>query len=219
LRRAHARRGAAAALAGAALLSAACASSFPAPGPRLAADLTGAASRGPQDAPVTLVEFADFRCPYCRQMASVLRELSAAYPTQVRIVFKHMPIVAQDSGRAAVAAEAAGRQGRFWAMHDALFALQGRALTEPLMLQQAQALGLDVARFAADLRDPALLARVRADAAEAQRLGLSATPSLLVNGRLFTGAQTLSTLRTAVDAELAAPASAGGSAAGARSEP
>lgn len=203
MRRAHARRGAAAALAGAALLSA-CASSSPAPGPRLAADLTGAASRGPQDAPVTVVEFADFRCPYCRQMVPVLGELSAAYPSQVRIVFKHMPIVAEDSGRAAIAAEAAGRQGHFWAMHDALFALQGRALTEPLMLQQAQALGLDVARFAADLRDPALLARVRADAAEAQRLGLSATPSLLVNGRLFTGAQELSTLRAAVDAELAA---------------
>ena len=116
-----------------------------------------------------------------------LRRLLAEYPEQVRLAFVHMPVVERDSGPAAVAAEAARRQGAFWGMHDALFALQGSPLRETDLRAAARELGLDVERFSADLRDRALLERVRADLAVVDRLGIEATPALLVNGLLYVG--------------------------------
>jgi len=137
---------------------------------------------------VTLFEFSDFRCPYCRRVQPALEKLLARHPDDVRLVFKHFPVVSPDSGRAAIAAVAAGWQGRFWEMHDALFALQGRPLSEQAVLAIAADLGLDVERYRADLRDPAAKALVEADARTGRNLGLRGTPAFLIDGRLLGGA-------------------------------
>ena len=158
--------------------------------------------RGPIAAPVTLVEFSDFRCPYCRRMAPTLAKLRERFPTELRLVFKHFPVVAPDSGRAAVAALVAGWQGRFWEMHDALFELQGHPLREPDLLAIASGLDMDVARYRRDLRSPSALAQVQADAALARRLGLRGTPAFFVNGRKLFGVQSYAALERAVEQEL-----------------
>jgi protein-disulfide isomerase len=128
----------------------------------------------------------------------------AAYPQQVALAYVHMPVVAPDSGRAAVAAEAARRQGEFWGMHDALFARTGAPLDEDDLRMVAHTLGLDADQFSADLRDPALLEHVRRDLASAEALGVEGTPTLLVNGRLLPGFQPFHVLRRIVEEELRA---------------
>jgi protein-disulfide isomerase len=164
---------------------------------------TGGPARGPADAPVTIVEFADFRCPHCRSMEPVLERVLAAYPDQVRLVFAHLPVVSEESGRAAVAAVAAGNQGAFWEMHDFLFQLQRQPLDEELLREKARQLGLDADRFSLDLRSPESLAVVEADVAAANRLGLRATPTFIVNGQLVEGTRSFETFRQLIESELA----------------
>jgi protein-disulfide isomerase len=149
------------------------------------------------------VEFADFRCRYCRAAGPVLERIHAAYPREVRIVFKHLPVVSEASGRAAIAALAAQRQGRFWEMHDVLFEHQDQPLTEPLLRREAGALGLDLERFSADLRSEQLVAVVNADLSEADRLGIQGTPAFFVNGRPLAGWQSFEALRSVIEEELA----------------
>lgn len=171
-------------------------------GPRVEIEVGDAPVRGPRDAPVTLIEFSDFRCPYCRRMEPILAKLLRHYPTELRLVFLYFPVVSPDSGRAAVAAEVAGWQGRFWEMHDALFALQGRPLREADLLDVAGQLGMDVERYRQDLRSPEALARVRADADRARQLGLRGTPAFFVNGRPLVGVQDYDALERIVADEL-----------------
>lgn len=159
-------------------------------------------ARGPDDAPVTIVEFADFRCIYCRKMLPVLQRVLAAYPNDVRLVFLHLPVVSDDSGRAAVAAVAAGRQGAFWPMHDFLFQLQGQPLDEEVLREGARELGLDPERFSRDLRSPEALAVVEQDVAAATRLGVRATPTFFVNGRMLEGTRSFDSLRQLIEEEL-----------------
>lgn len=159
-------------------------------------------SRGPADAPVTIVEFADFRCPHCRTMLPVLDRVLAAYPNDVRLVFVHMPVVSAESGRAAVAAVAAERQGAFWEMHDFLFELQRQPLEEELLRGVVLRLGLDADRFSLDLRSEASVLEVEADLAAAEQLGVRATPAYLVNGRLLEGTQPFEVFRQLIEAEL-----------------
>ena len=170
---------------------------------RIDVDISQAPTRGPADAPVLLVEFADFRCHYCKKAAPVLERILKAYPNDVRLAFIHLPFVSPDSGRAAVAAEAAREQQQFWAMHDALYALQGRPLREEDLRSTAAAMGLEVDRFSEDLRRPALLARVQADRDTARELGIQATPAFAVNGRLLVGAVPFEVLAAEIDSELA----------------
>jgi len=208
-------RRAAACLALAAML--ACA---PAPGPRVTprpdagataagaervADipLAGSPSRGPADAPVVLVEFADFYCPVCRETAPAVERLLAAYPREVRHVFKHLPFVRPGASlRAALAGVAAHRQGRFWALHDVLLALPHEPLTWELLAPHVARLSLDAERFRADLADPETEARVAADVALAERLGVAGTPTFFANGHRVVGGQTFESLRAVVEAEL-----------------
>lgn len=191
-----------------ALGAAACAggTTRPAPRPRVFDEAeipSGGPARGPAGAPVTIVEFADFRCPHCRSMLPVLERVLAAYPDDVRLVFAHLPVVSEESGRAAVAAVAAGNQGAFWEMHDFLFQLQRQPLDEELLREKARQLGLDADRFSLDLRSPESLAVVEADLAEANRLGLRATPTFFVNGQLLEGTRSFETFRQLIEAELA----------------
>jgi protein-disulfide isomerase len=177
----------------------------------LSAKIPGArmpATYGPDDgikgakAPlVTIVEFSDFQCPFCGQTAAVLEEVAAAYPDDVRLVFKHFPLkMHPDAAEGAKAAVAASRQDRFWAMHDRLFADRTAMKAEDLKTH-AEALGLDADKFAADLADPAVAAKVEADQAQGRALGVQGTPTLFVNGVRIGGAPKPDVLRELVDAE------------------
>ncbi len=138
--------------------------------------------RGPHDAPVVLL-YADFSCPRC---AVAWARLRAA---EVRVVFRHFALQAKHPRAVplAIAAEAAGRQGAFWELHDRLYADQGRQ-DDPHLWEHVRALGLDLGRFEADRRDPGLAQRVGADVRDALRGGVTATPSLFLAGTLHAGA-------------------------------
>lgn len=149
--------------------------------------LESAPSLGPEDAPVTIVEFSDFECPFCRQAAGYLKELKERYGDKLRLVFKDYPL---DSAcnphierqthalacQAASIARCAGESGRFWEAHDAIFALP--RLTEESLGALPSALGLGACE-----NPDEILARIQADIEEGRRLGVSATPTLFVNGR------------------------------------
>jgi Na+/H+ antiporter NhaA len=154
--------------------------------------------RGPTDAPVTLVEYADFECPYCGRAEPIIRELLADFG-DVRYVWRHLPLVDvhPHAQLAAEAAEAAARQGAFWAMHDLLLAHQGDLLTSNLV-DYAQQLSIDVGRFTADLRRHAGADRVAQDVDSADLSGVSGTPTFFLNGRRHHGAYDIETLSNAV---------------------
>lgn len=154
--------------------------------------------RGPNEAPVTLVEYADFECPYCGQAEPIVRELLADFG-DIRYVWRHLPLVDvhPNAQFAAEAAEAAARQGAFWAMHDLLLQNQGALLT-PDVEGYAERLGLDLARFTADLHSHSGAARVAQDVDGAALSGVSGTPTFFLNGRRHHGAYDIGTLSNAV---------------------
>lgn len=147
--------------------------------------LQGSPSRGPEEAPVTLVEFADFECPHCQHLAPKLDEIWESRRGSVRFVYKFMPLAvhphSEIAARAAIAAQA---QGKFWEMHHELFA-NGTHLEESDLQGYAKAIGLDIDRFLADLHSPATTARLQADLQLAQDLGVNGTPTLFINGREY----------------------------------
>jgi protein-disulfide isomerase len=154
--------------------------------------------RGPSEAPITLVEYADFECPYCGQAEAIVRELLADFG-DIRYVWRHLPLrdVHPHAQFAAEAAEAASRQGAFWAMHDLLLDHQGDLLTSDLV-GYAQQLDLDVERFTTDLRRHAGAARVAQDVDSADVSGVLGTPTFFLNGRRHHGAYDIETLSNAV---------------------
>ena len=154
--------------------------------------------RGPVDAPVTVVEYGDFECPYCGQAESVVRELLADFG-DVRYVWRHLPLpdVHPHAQLAAEAAEAAGLQGAFWEMRDLLFDNQD-ALTVKDLLRHAADLGLDVEAFGKALRGHKGAARVERDMESADLSGVSGTPTFFVNGRRHHGAYDIQSLSAAV---------------------
>jgi Na+/H+ antiporter NhaA/protein-disulfide isomerase len=154
--------------------------------------------RGPAKAPVTMVEYADFECPYCGQAEPVIRELLADYG-DLRYVFRHLPLsdVHPHALLAAEGAEAAAMQGKFWDMHDQLLEHQG-ALTVRDLIRYAGELGLDAERFARDLRNQAGQARIAADMDSADLSGVSGTPTFFINGKRHHGAYDIGTLSDAV---------------------
>ena len=156
--------------------------------------------RGPEEAPVTLVEYADFECPYCGLAEPVVRELLADYG-DLRYVWRHLPLtdVHPHALLAAEGAEAAARQGKFWEMHDQLLDHQG-ALTARDLIRYAGELGLDTERFTRDLRNHVGEAKIAADVDSADLSGVSGTPTFFVNGRRHHGAYDISTLSDAVRA-------------------
>jgi Na+/H+ antiporter NhaA len=156
--------------------------------------------RGPVDAPVTVVEYGDFECPYCGQAEPAVRELLRDFG-DVRYVWRHLPLtdVHPHTQLAAEAAEAAAEQGAFWEMHDLLLAHQD-ALRLSDLIRYAGELGLDVERFAASLRSHAGAARVADDVDSADLSGVSGTPTFFVNGQRHYGAYDIGTLSAAVRA-------------------
>lgn len=155
-------------------------------------DLTSAADfehvRGPVDAPVTIVEYSDFQCPFCQQAAPIVDRLLAEYPEHVRVIYRHFPLrqVHAQAQLAAEVAEAAGRQGAFWEMHDILFANQSTWAANlgarGIFETYAEALELDVEQFQKDLKDRALGEKIDHDYASGVKAGVQGTPSFFVNG-------------------------------------
>jgi Na+/H+ antiporter NhaA len=160
--------------------------------------------RGPQDAPVTVVEYGDFECPYCGQAEPVLREL-LAQRGDVRYVWRHLPLsdVHPQAALAAEAAEAADDQGAFWEMHDLLLQNQDN-LRGPDLIRYARDLGLDVERFDDHLRRHAGADRIAEDVDSADLSGVSGTPTLFINGRRHQGAYDIATLTSEVRQALSA---------------
>jgi protein-disulfide isomerase len=154
--------------------------------------------RGPEKAPVTVVEYGDFECPYCGQAEPAVRELLRDHG-DVRYVWRHLPLtdVHPHAQMAAEAAEAAAAQGAFWEMHDLLFGHQD-ALTMRDLLGYAGSLGLDTQRFRSDLTTRAGAERVRQDTDSADLSGVSGTPTFFVNGQRHYGAYDLESLTKAV---------------------
>ena len=162
----------------------------------------GFGRRGPTDAPVSIVVFADFECVACKTLAGVLEETVNRYPDRVALTFRHFPLARHvNAPLAHEAALAAGMQGAFWPMHDALYQDQS-ALTRPQLVQRANKIGIDVELFRSALETRQFRARVEQDRLEARALGVQQTPTLFVNGRKIVGAVTLSELQAVVDEEL-----------------
>ncbi len=164
---------------------------------------------GDPNAPVTIVEYGDFQCPSCGAFfGSVEPALKARYidTGKAKLVFKNFPWIGPESKRAAEAAACAGAQGRFWEYHDALYANQhgenAGFLTPETLKTFAARLGLDTAAFGACLDSGAYRAAVVADFNEVRRLGLTGTPTFLINGQRIVGAQSFQVFASVIDAKL-----------------
>jgi protein-disulfide isomerase len=157
--------------------------------------------RGHVDAPLTLVEYGDFECPFCGKATGVVRELVERFGADLRYVFRHLPLtdVHEHAELAAEAAEAAGAQGRFWEMHDLMFRHQDDLELEDLM-GYARDLDLDVERFTSDLREARHAERVRHDAASAEASGARGTPTFFIGDDRHVGPHDTETLARALEA-------------------
>ena len=144
---------------------------------------------GPRDAPLELIMYGDFQCPYCAAAQSIVARVRKRLDGRLRFAFRHLPLheVHPDAQRAAEASEAAAAQGKFWEMHDALYANGGR-LSPAELDEVAGRVGLDVERFRAELLAGTHTARVERDAESAREDGIAATPAFIVNGRHHAGA-------------------------------
>ena len=156
---------------------------------------------GPDDAPVTLVEYGDFECTYCGQAEAVIRELLTSYGDDVRYVWRHLPLndVHPNAQLASEAAEAAAAQGKFWEMYDILLSHQDE-LSPRDLARYAEELELDVERFRDELRRRQYAARVSEDVSSADESGVSGTPTFFINGRRHYGVYDIDTLKDAVSA-------------------
>jgi protein-disulfide isomerase len=157
--------------------------------------------RGPDSAPVTLIEYGDYECPYCGQAEVVIRELLDEFGDELRYVWRHLPLndVHPHAQMAAEAAEAAGAQGAFWPMHDRLLGSQDE-LTVRDLKGYAEELELDTERFWDELRRRQHADRIADDVASADASGVAGTPSFFINGRRHQGAYDVETLSAAVRA-------------------
>ncbi len=158
-------------------------------------------SRGPASAPVTLVEYGDYQCPYCGQAYPVIQKLLARMGSKVRFVFRNFPLqeIHPNAQMAAEAAEAAGAQGKFWEMHDRLYEHQ-KELKQENLIRHAGAIGLDVNRFKEELAEGTYDKRVRDDFFSGVRSGVNGTPTFFINGSRHDGDWDLESLSAAIEA-------------------
>ena len=157
---------------------------------------------GPPDAPVTLIEFSDYACPYCRKFQQeTFPSLWQAYPDQIRFVYRDYPILSPESSAAAQAAQCAADQGQFWPFHDSLFRAQ-LGLGRQAYLSYAEILLLDLPRFTECLDSQRYAAEVQADARDAVRWGVTGTPTFFLNGIRVVGAQPLAQFTMLIDGEI-----------------
>jgi protein-disulfide isomerase len=182
--------------------------------PRLTIEAGTSPSRGPADAPIQIVEFSDFQCPFCSRATGTLKKLEDTYPGKIRVVYRDFPLVSihPQAAKAAEAAACANDQGKFWAMHDVLFGHQDK-LQEADLKKSAADLGLEATAFNECLDSGKHAADWQKNAAEGEKYGVQSTPAFFINGRMVVGAQPYESFAKVVDEELArsapAPAPAG----------
>jgi protein-disulfide isomerase len=152
--------------------------------------------KGPRNAPLELVEYGDFECPHCGRAAIVVNQLTAELGDRLQFAFRHFPLAKMHphARKAAMASEAAGAQGKFWEMHDMLFANAGK-LAMPDLIAYASVLELDVARFEAEILDDTYAARIQEDVASGVRSGVNGTPSFFINVVRHNGGYTIESLK------------------------
>lgn len=177
----------------------ACGQSSSTAGSRLKVPVGDSPQRGPSDAWVTVVEFADFECPFCRKEEQVVADVESFYAGDLRVVFKHFPLTSlhPHAQAAAVAAECADQQWKFWEMHDLLFQT---ALDDATLLADAEQVpGLDVTAWQACVGSTAPSSAISTDVALANSVGIDATPTFVVNGVVVVGAVPEGDLRAVID--------------------
>jgi protein-disulfide isomerase len=160
-------------------------------------------SRGPADAPITLVEFSDFECPFCVRILPTLDQIQETYGDQVRIVYRHFPLngIHPNAQLAAEASLCADAQGKFWEMHDAIFEVRGKVDADGLKSMAAD-LGLDSEVFDGCLDSREFQDQVAADLEAGRQAGVTGTPALFINGRFLSGAQPFNVISRVIDDEL-----------------
>jgi protein-disulfide isomerase len=163
----------------------------------------GAPFKGPVDAPITIVEFSDFQCSYCKRVINVLDQVLERYPDKVKLAFRDFPIVNihPHAQKAAEAAHCAAEQGKFWEFHDLLFEKQD-AIPTTNFADHAKALGLEVIAFQACMDSRKHQEKVERNYAAGVKAGVSGTPAFFINGRLLSGAQPLEAFKAVIDEEL-----------------
>ncbi len=164
----------------------------------------GFPSLGPANAPITLVEFGDFQCPFCRQWEQqTYQPLLAAYPGKIRFVFRDFPLTSihPNAMPAAEAAQCANEQGKFWPFHDKLFGSE--TLSTDVYDQYAQQLGLNMTQFDQCLSTHKYAQKIQDDSNFAQNMGINSTPTFFINGLAVVGAQPLDAFQSVIDKELA----------------
>ncbi|MCA9564391.1 MAG: thioredoxin domain-containing protein, partial [Myxococcales bacterium] len=160
------------------------------------------ATKGPEDAPVTIFVFSEFQCPYCGRAQGTISQIEERYGDQIRWVFKSFPLpFHSDANLASQAALAAGAQGKFWEYHDILFQNQ-RALSRANLESYAQQLELDMDQFRADLDSGRFAEQIDQETAEGRAVGVSGTPTFVVNGERIVGAQPFSAFQPVIDRAL-----------------
>src|SRR5688572_24984215 len=157
-------------------------------------------AQGPADAPVTLVEYGDYECPYCGKAYPIVKKIQERMGDRLRFVFRNFPLntIHAHAGVAAQAAESAGAQGKFWEMHDLLYENQDK-LADADLSQYALRLGLEIYRFQSDLSGEVFASRVRDDFRGGIRSGVNGTPTFFINGKRYDGPLELEPLLAAVE--------------------
>jgi len=164
-------------------------------------NVTGSPFKGTADAPVTIALFTDFQCPYCAKIVPQLNEVLEKNKGKVKLVFKNFPLnTHQFARKAAAAALAAGKQGKFWELHDRLFQNYNR-LNDQVVQEQAQQLGLDMQKFNKDMNDPQIMQAINQDYQDGAKAGVRGTPTIYVNGSLLRNTN-LEGFQAAIDKEL-----------------
>lgn len=160
-------------------------------------------SQGPEDAPITIVEFSDFQCPYCKRVVPTLQQIIEKYPDEVRIVFRHLPLdrIHDRARPAAEASACADQQNGFWAYHDILFE-NNRALSDQDFTKYAGEAGLDIDAFEKCVADREFQAAVEIDSEAAAALGLRGTPAFFINGIPMRGAKPIEEFTRIIESEL-----------------
>ena len=165
-------------------------------------NITGSPFKGPVDAPVVIAEFSDFECPYCAKAQPLLEQVLKQYPDEVKLVYKNFPIakIHKFAHKAAVAALAAGEQGKFWEYHDLLFKDYNK-INDDKIIEIATNLGLDMGKFFQDMTNQEFIKLVNADYQEGVNAGVRGTPTIFINGRLLKQ-RSLKGFMTIIDDEL-----------------
>jgi protein-disulfide isomerase len=170
--------------------------------PRVKVDAAGRPGRGPENAPVQIVEFSDFQCPFCLNVFPTVTKVLATYGDKIHFVYRHYPLPNHPNARPAAEASAcAAEQDKFWPYHDRLFSSAGK-LSESDLKEHGAAIGLDMASFNTCVESRKYQKDVEVDTEAANALGVNGTPAFFINGRAVNGAQPFEVFKRIIDDEL-----------------